>query len=273
MRRMSLVGICMLALCAFGWVASASASAAEFGQCVSKKKGSYTNSGCTVPSAKPHKGTYEWRPGAPPYCFAQKHGAYTDPSCTVPSAKPRRGKYERGAGPGFTSTGAGAIFGEAPALGGSVTCTGYSSQGQITGPTTGTVQLTLTGCVGHTSEGSAPCTTPGENGGTILAPMLDENLLEPTPGTTYTQFVSTSGSGGYSEEFDCYYYLVQVAGSIGGENGPGFNNVMTKTNTLDFGPAYGEQDLLTYVNGVGPFATEFEVASTITSASEMEIRD
>ena len=69
MRRIRIVGLCLVAVFAMSAIASATASAAapEFGQCLKKKVKSlpgYTTSKCTIEATEVSKGTYEWVPGA-----------------------------------------------------------------------------------------------------------------------------------------------------------------------------------------------------------------
>jgi hypothetical protein len=59
-RHVRMLGLCMVAVLAVAAYAASSASAAlpEFGQCLAKEGGKYSNSGCTVKAKK--GGTFEW---------------------------------------------------------------------------------------------------------------------------------------------------------------------------------------------------------------------
>jgi hypothetical protein len=111
MRRIRIVGLCLIAVFAVVAVAATSASAAEpeWGHCVAQKKGEYTEGNCKTKSAKAHKGKFEWISGAVG-CYAQKKGEYTNSSCTSKSAKAHKGKYEKTGGGKFTgAAGAGVL--------------------------------------------------------------------------------------------------------------------------------------------------------------------
>lgn len=68
MRRIRIMGLCLVAMFAMGAIASgtASATAPEFGQCLKKAVKSlpgYSDSKCTKVATEAKKGTYEWIPG------------------------------------------------------------------------------------------------------------------------------------------------------------------------------------------------------------------
>ncbi len=61
-KHIKLTGLCLIAVFAVAAIAAATASAAaspEWGQCVPKVKGKYTNANCTTKG----KGEYEWVKG------------------------------------------------------------------------------------------------------------------------------------------------------------------------------------------------------------------
>src|SRR5271165_3805682 len=285
MRRIRTLGqLCLVAGLAMSALATSAAQASppEYGQCVPEKHGTFLTGACTISSLKPHKGTFEWVAGAPPSCVPQKKGNYLNSTCTLPSVKPHKGKYERAPGPGFTSTATGVTFGEAPALGGSVTCAGYSDVGEITGTQTATAQLTYTGCEAYLPAWHAylSCTTAGQPTDTIRSPVLDTILLAPSYPQVLTEFVSSSGTGGISVEFECTGYvdgtyqdaLVQVSGEVAGVT-TGDIHTMSATNAVTFEAGIGQQGLLTGVFG-GPmiYDTVYEAHRTTTFASGVEIR-
>jgi hypothetical protein len=111
MRRIRIVGLCLIAVFAVVAVAATSASAAEpeWGHCVAHKKGEYTEGNCKTKSAKAHKGKFEWLSGAVG-CYAQKKGEYTNSSCTTKSAKAHKGKYEKTGGGKFTAAGGAGVL-------------------------------------------------------------------------------------------------------------------------------------------------------------------
>jgi hypothetical protein len=64
MKRMSIVGLCLLAALAMSavFVSSASATAPEFGRCLKQTKGKYANSGCTKLAKVSTEEKFEWTP-------------------------------------------------------------------------------------------------------------------------------------------------------------------------------------------------------------------
>jgi hypothetical protein len=107
MRRIRIVGLCLVASFAFGALVASAAQAAEpeWGRCVAQKKGEYTEGNCKTKSAKAHKGKFEWKAGAPTGCEPKKKGEYTNETCTTKSSKPHKGKFEKTGGPHFTGKG------------------------------------------------------------------------------------------------------------------------------------------------------------------------
>lgn len=112
MKRMSLAGLCLVAVFALSALVASAAQAAEpeWAGCIAKKKGEYTNSSCTTKSAKAHKGAYEFVAGQAATCIAQKDGEYASSTCTTKSKKPHKGKYEVAPAARFTSTGGAGIL-------------------------------------------------------------------------------------------------------------------------------------------------------------------
>jgi len=109
MKRIKTVGLCLVAVFAFGALAASAAQAAgpEWGRCASVKKGFYSDSNCTTRDEKKGKpkGKFEWLPGAQSDCVEQKDGKYKDSKCEtedVKKGKPK-GKYEKTGGGKFTA--------------------------------------------------------------------------------------------------------------------------------------------------------------------------
>ncbi len=121
MKRIRIVGLCLVAVFAFGAIVASAAQAAgpEWGRCAPQKKGKYTEGNCLTEAAQNkhgvYKGKYEWvslveeeaKHGGP-WCGAQKKGNYTDPACTIVSEKKgvpnHKGHFEK-YGPNFTGKG------------------------------------------------------------------------------------------------------------------------------------------------------------------------
>lgn len=134
MRRLKILGLCLVAVFALGALAAtvAQAEGPEWGRCLhvepekgkEVKKGNYedpncqkvamtTKKGVEVPS---HKGAYEWYGGAKQYCGKQKKAEfkYKDKACSVVAEKKgvpdNKGKYEWGPGAKFTAVGGAGVL-------------------------------------------------------------------------------------------------------------------------------------------------------------------
>ncbi len=168
-------------------VGSASAAEPEYGQCVSQKKGEYTNNTCTAKSAKAHKGHFEWKQAPLATCVAQKKGEYTSETCETKSAKAHKGHYEKECAVNcadFTVTGGAATFYNfdfgfeggptLTGLGGTVKCASSTGTGEYINSIPASETITFAGCqsIGAGEPSATKCTTPGE----------------PTPGTIKGEF-------------------------------------------------------------------------------------
>lgn len=137
MRRIRIMGLCLVAVFAFSALVASATQAAEpeWGQCVklAKAKGKYADPNCKERSGKlkgkppvlvpNEKGAYEWLPGAETKCYnvKKKAGKYTDAGCTVRSGKLKgkppvfvpneKGEFEKTAGgPKFTGKGGAGVL-------------------------------------------------------------------------------------------------------------------------------------------------------------------
>lgn len=227
MKHSKIVGLCLVVAFAFMAVAAvSSASAAENGFCIAKKKGKYADAGCTTLAAK--KGAFEWAPAGT--CFAMKKGKYADSGCTTldeKKGKPK-GSFEKAGLPTFTSSTGTATL-NTPGLG-SVTCTASTGSGAVTGVKTGTAQTIFTGCETKTK----PCeNNPVGTQGEIATFPLSTLLVEPgLGGTVETTFEATGG--GFSSEFFCNAIgtFLRTKGLTGGVDKP--LNVMGTSSTTEF---------------------------------------
>ncbi|MGD0452152.1 MAG: hypothetical protein ABSB69_01020 [Solirubrobacteraceae bacterium] len=230
----------------------------EYGQCVAQKDGNYADGNCQTVAEKKgvpdHKGKYEWVPGPAATCVAQKKGEYTNSSCTTKSVKARKGTYEKTPGPVFTST-TGPVTLETAALGVSqVTCAASTATGEVTGTSTGTERITLTGCEASgkkcTSEG--PNGTPSGKAGTIVTNLLRTRLLGPVSGQVWIELASSEHEP-YLAEFGCEGKLYRTRGSLSGVQS-GDVNVSSLTSTTRFSVEEGkeaEQALFTALSETG----------------------
>lgn len=100
MRRIAVMGVCLLGLVVSSALVSAPASAHPpgAGVCYKKKGGFYSDSKCTKVAVgakgKPAKGKYEWAPVGT--CYEVRKGKYIDPQC---KHKGKKAKWERAAFP------------------------------------------------------------------------------------------------------------------------------------------------------------------------------
>jgi hypothetical protein len=289
MKRIRIVGLCLLAVFALTAVAASSASAGTYYKCAAQKKGEYTESGCKTKSAKAKKGKFELVQVQG--CSAAKKGEYTNSTCTTKSAKAKKGKFEKTGVP-FTAKGGTARLGT-PAFGpADVECTASSTVGELTGPKTDTERVTFTGC---TFEGKT-CQSPGPFGsgsgsgtaGTITTNQLKSKLVdngeksggylakEPAPGEAWDEITSGEHEP-YSSEFICgTEVILRTHGSLSGVVTP--VNTLSTASTATFAVGSGEQGLLTEVfNGTefipagGAPSTE-ETTAAVTDSIPIEVK-
>ncbi len=226
------------------------ATAPKYGQCVAQKGGNYVDAGCTamkIVKGKPveHAGKFEFNAGPAPSCVAKKKGEYTDSGCTVKAAKPGKGTFEKAGGPGYTISG-GPVTIESSGAGLALHCAASSGQGLVTGVSSGTARLTLTGCESHgqqcTSEGVN--SSPSGSAGQIETNALATRLLGPVePSGSGTQVWNEFVSGEhqpYAAEFGCGTSAYRISGSLAGIERNDLNH-MTNSSALEFEPTGGEQ--------------------------------
>ena len=131
MRRIRLVGLCLVASLALGalFASMAQASGPEWGRCEKTKGGKYTEKSCLTEATQKngkYKGKYEWHSlkeeeekYTEPRCIKQAKGNYTESKCKTVAVKIKKGKevpdhkgsYEK-IGPYFTGTGGTGILNE-----------------------------------------------------------------------------------------------------------------------------------------------------------------
>ena len=259
MKRIKVVGLCLVAVFAMSAIVASGAQAtgAEFGQCVAKKKGEYTTATCAVKSVKAHKGKFEFVPGPSPTCAAQKHGEYTTNTCSVKSSKPKKGKFEKKAGSSFTLVGGPGVL-ETPAFGGPVECTNSTGSGKITGAKKNESITTFENC----QTGGKKCNSALAPSGIITTQPLTGTLIghgekgpkgnEPASKAAWTDIVGTSGP---SSIFTCEGGIeIETNGDVVGVTTP--TNSASNSSTLTFAKAGPEQNLLTTLSlGGSPVGT------------------
>jgi hypothetical protein len=295
MRRIRIVGLCLVAVFAFGAMAMTStASAGTYKWCRSQKKGPYIDSRCRT-HARPGKGKYILNPVEP--CVPTKHGEFLNSTCTLHSKPVKHGKYEITRLRGFTSVSRAARL-DFPELGpDDIQCRASTDIGEITGPKTDVDRMTFTGCEfeGLECESAGPNSTASEKSGVIITNLLHSKLVDnpeqlpetvwgpaegPSVGEVWDELVSVEHTP-YITEIDCGGGVVdvRVMGWIAGVYTSGVD-AMTKTTTVKFGesPA-GTQGLLVeaFTGGFPPWVPAggaglmLEMEEEITTESEIEV--
>jgi len=251
MKRIRIVGLCFAATLALSaaFVASASATAPEYGRCVKTTKGKYTDSKCTKLATGKLIGAYEWFPG-----FEKQ-------------------KFTSSGGVGVLTTVGGA----------GVECKAESSSGEFVPSGNNKeerdVIVKFTGCK---SLGS-PCTTVGQESGTLITNELEGRVgweLKAKKKTDVELYPAASVTSGLFIEFSCLGLVVKVKGKI---LVPIKNDVMTKTETLKFVAAKGVQKVTKWEESTekvsleasfkgGPFEQAGQnITSTITAEEPLEL--
>jgi hypothetical protein len=210
MKRIRIVGLCLIAVFALSAVAASAASAAppEFFTCVK-----------AVP---------------------KNTGNYTDKECSVKASPAGTGKYERASAVGITdSSKTKTAVLSTPAIGGKVTCKKSAGTSKITGPKSDEDSVTFVDC---TSEGK-PCQNIGGASGVIKTNPLLTTLVS----ATEEEFTALSGRGGIQAEFECGGVVIKTKGyTIGHTTSPASGHANKKA-TVKF---EGETNLETEVSVV-----------------------
>ncbi len=163
MKRIKIVGLCLIAVVALSAVASSGASAAEFFTCVK-----------AVP---------------------RNSGHYSDKECSVKVAS--GGKYERASAVGVRTSGkTKTVVIAVPALGFKLTCKKSTSAGEITGPSEGEEVITFSDC---STEGK-PCQNIGGASGVFKTNPLRTTLVS---ATEVELAALVGGREGLFVEFEC----------------------------------------------------------------------
>lgn len=265
MKRIKIVGLCLVAVFALSaMVAASGAQAGTYKICVEQKKGFYGNSTCSgekVEKKGKGKGTWELIPLST--CIPQKHGFYSESGCKTLDEKKGKGKgsFEKTKGLKFKDHGGAAKL-ETKLLGpNDVECTSSTSEGEYTGEKTVTDRVKFVGCTfsGLPCQSAGPESTPSGVSGTITTNLLDGKLIdhgEKGPGGPYTapgepavgevwQELVSSEHEPYSSEFECAgLAFIKTAGSISGVVTSALNT-LTTTQTQEFEEGFGEQNLVT----------------------------
>jgi hypothetical protein len=273
MKRIRILGLCLMVACAFAAVSVASsASAATFGTCFSLKHGEYTNSNCSTKSVKAKKGSFEF--AAAGSCYSDpKKGNFTENACktvALKKGKPsHKGSFEL-APLATISTSSGPASLSTPGFG-TIECKASTGGGAIE---SGKVASTITKFTGCETAG-AKCQNTATEGEIDTNPLL-ATLTEPTAGDA--QSVITPKTGTYEATFGCTgVAFIRTFGNVGGKDSP--TNTMGTSTTLTFETGK-EQNLLTEFSStptfepgtvLGPFPSEQAGVFTNVSSVSMEI--
>lgn len=257
MKRIRIMGLCLVAVFAFSALVAASASAMEvrptYKTCIKvKETGKFNLKNCTGASKGGKKeGDYElaaWNAGKS-VKFTGKNGVSTLTS------------YIKGFG-----------------IVGAVSCKSAKDVGAETGPSSSEVVAEFKTC---TSSGEK-CASPGQKAGTIKTDKLVGLLgLNGAKEGQIIEKVSGAGPGGQSAEFSCGEEHISTTGSVDAEQTKNLTEASKESGTVFAVNAGGEnvinseeeeagtQVLLTEVTGVGTF----ESGENTTSALKGEVQE
>ncbi|HEX4483248.1 MAG TPA: hypothetical protein VH081_05630 [Solirubrobacteraceae bacterium] len=262
MRRMKMMGLCLVALFALTAVAVSSASAAEpaFYECHKLSKNATT---------KKYEGKYSEKK-------CSKEASPTE------QAEGKKNKYELqegigSKGKGFKGKGGKATL-HTPAVGGEVTCKSFGDVGKVATPTT------ESGVISEfkTCESlGKKCASPGEKAGTIKTNSLKGVLGYINKGAKTVGVALSPESGSVLAEFNCEGLEIVTSGSVIGTIAP--VNVFTKAEFNVFavnGEGFqsikkfeggSNQELVSSINGSPPLASG-QQAEAENKGEELEIK-
>jgi hypothetical protein len=262
MRRMKMMGLCLVALFALTAVAVSSASAASpaFYECAKLAKN---------PTTKKYEGKYSVKTCA------------TEASPTE-QTEGKKNKYELkegiGKGKQFKGKGGAATL-HTPAVSGEVVCKSFKDSGFINSPTT--EDKVISEFKTCTSIGKK-CMSPGEKAGTIKTNSLKGELGYISKSPLKVGVVLSPESGSVLAEFNCEGLTVVTSGSVIGEQ-KGDINVFSKSSENVFSVTGGGVQTVTkfeggathvlesVINGSGPFESG-QQAEAANKGEELEIK-
>jgi hypothetical protein len=235
MRRITIVGTCLLTACALSGSVPSVAQAGEYGRCVKLVSkpyaGRFVDKNCTKFASEEEeragrKNKYEWEPGPGPK-------------------------------PGYTSKGRETVL--TPTRGYSITCRKSHGTGKILSNETGEEEVTFEGCLwGEGHLGTRPCENAGGTPGVIKTNRLETTLIdhgergltggEPAEGEVWSEvsakgeYESVFGPGPWLATFECNTNPYAISGSLSGIQ-TGDIGAMASKSVLEYGAGKGEQDL------------------------------
>jgi hypothetical protein len=302
MKRISIVGLCLIVVLALSAVVASGASAASYWKCanVGKKHGKFSESACLTKDEKKGKpaGSFELAEIKPCENVGKKKGKYSEASClTLDEKKGKpRGSFEKTkialtakSGPSTLKT---------PALGTTnVECSASAGKGFIVGPKEAEESVEFTGC----QLGGAPCESGGPEGTAGSPGVINTNLLKTAllgqgetskagplaltgtvpAGKVWTEITAAAGIAAQQAEFSCPLAgaYIRTHGSLSGETTV-VNGGLSKLSEVNF-VSGGVSDLETEPNTsknsfnpadwVGPFASEQVQEAHVETAEAVEI--
>jgi hypothetical protein len=237
MRRIRIVGLCLVAVFAMSALAATAAQAGEYGKCVKQAKpykGGFNDKNCQETNPG-HEGKYEWVPGISP-------------------AVPFTGK-----------TKAAELVGAA----GTIACKKSEAAGTVEGTKTNHEVVTFEGCE-FKGAVTGECHSAGKPVGVIETNKLLTSLIdhgekgpsggEPASGEVWASLKPETGT--VDAQYECASLVtIKTEGSVAGVLTKGSINVMAKKAELEFNGVlgeepgkFGEQDLQNQASiGGGPF--------------------
>jgi len=278
MKRIRIVGLCLVIVFALSAMVASTASASKYGICTTKsfvngkalKNQEWKDANCTIKeSVADPDGKFAFVPGKPPTCVGvAKNGHYKDSACaTGEKESDPDGKFEAYCG---AAAGVGGNFGvpnncaaytsktgkallSTPGLGASeVECTGGTGGGEITGETTGVTTTKFTGC--STAKKSSTCTSEqlSSPAGTIETYPLNTTLVGnpeknknggpgPVVGEVWTRFTGKAPHEKYLAIFRCVGVAWFSAQGWNAGFQKGNVNVMSVTGKTEIHEGTGEQ--------------------------------
>jgi len=238
MKRMRIVGLCLVAMFAMSALGATAAHAGEYGECVKQ--------------AKPYK------------------GGFNDKNCQEANAG-KEGKYEWVPLNHVVNFTAKTKTTELVGAAGNIQCSKSSTVGTMgPGSKENHEVITFEGCE-FKGPVNGDCHSAGQPGGVIVTNTLTTKLIdhgekglsggEPAAGEVWNQFAGPPSSGIQAEYTCASIVVLRTRGSVSGVFTSGSVNVMSKKALIEFNGVlgespgkFGEQDLYSEASiGGGPF--------------------
>ncbi len=255
MRHVRMLGLCLVAIAAIAVVAASSASAGlpEWGQCVAKAGGKYSDANCTTKASK-KSGTFEWKKGTAGVAEKKFHGEggtgvlnAVARICEGKEGSERTKACEEGfeEGKGY----------EAPI---EIECTTEKANGEVAGKDeVNAVAVKFFGCV---ALGSVECSNTLHEGEVQVNPLKGElGYISKANKEVGVDLTPTKKKGSFAQ-FDCGGFLGTVVGEAG------------KAGAHEGGPVYkpkgGGDAIISPITPVNEMTNQFTQTYTTNEADE-----